>query len=321
MSNVTKTSNIAGANSEFAGVDAYFMRQLLARAKPYQIFMEPAQKAKLPDGESDTMRWRRQNVLPTATVALSEGVPPAGQEMTVMDQTVQLDQYGDYLTISDKVQYLISSPSMNDNMDLLAQQMGESLDEITREVLQSTGSVYDCQYGTNGNTPTELTAKDLRTVVKDLKGASGKMFTPVMRGENRNGTLPQRDAYWGMGHTDLEVDIEELASFVPVSKYPNPAMGRQAEIGSAGNIRIKLSPLGSVTPGTPDVYNFFVAARDGYGVVDNDSLTINHIFNDAKSGGTSNPLWQYSTQGWKAFFAAKVLNDSWLVKCRTTLAS
>lgn len=312
---------MAPTAAQFAGVTTYFNRQLLARAKPYQIFLEPAQKAKLPDGESDSYRWRRQNVLPTATVALSEGVPPAGSEMTVVDVDAKLEQYGDYLTISDKVQYLVSSPSMNDNMDLLAQQMGETMDELVSSTLQSTASVYNCQYGTNGQSPTELTAKDLRTVVKDLKGASAKMYTPIMRGENRDGTLPQRDAYWGLGHTDLEVDIEELASFVPLSKYPNPGMGKMGEIGSAGNIRIKLSPLGTLTAGSPDVYDFFVCGKDAYGAVDNDSLTINHIFNDAKSGGTSNPLWQYSTQGWKAFFATKILNDSWLLNCKTTLAS
>jgi len=239
--------------------------------------------------------------------------------MTVVDQTVQLEQYGDYLTISDKVQYLVSSPTMNDNMDLLAQQMGETHEELVREVLQAGASVYNCQYGTNGNTPTELTAKDLRTVVKDLKGASAKMYTPIIRGEPRDGTLPIRDAFWGLGHTDLEVDIEELSSFVPIAKYPNPAMGRLGEIGSAGNIRIKLSPLGSLTAGSPDIYDLFVVGKDSYGVVENDSLTINHIFNDAKSGGTSNPLWQYSTQGWKSFFASKILNDSWIISARCTL--
>ncbi len=318
MANVTNFGNIA-PGSEPAGKDAYFNKQLLARAKPYQQHRMAAQKAKLPDGESDVMRWRRQNVLPTATVPLTEGVPPAGSTMSVLDQTVTLEQYGDYLTISDKVQYLISSPTMNDNMDLLAQQNGETLDELARTVLEATGSVYNCQYGTNGNTPTELTAKDLRTVVKQLKGASAKMFTPIIRGENRDGTVPVRNAYWGMGHTDLEVDIEELASFLPVAKYPSPKLGRDGEIGSAGNIRILLSPLGSVTSGSPDVYNFFVAGRDAYGDVENDKLTIKHIFNDAKSGGTSNPLWQYSTQGWKAFYAAKILNDSWVINTKATL--
>lgn len=318
MSNITNTGNIA-PGSEAAGKDAYFVKQLLARAKPYQMHRMPAQKAKLPDGESDVMRWRRQNVLPTATVPLTEGVPPAGSTMTVVDQTVKLEQYGDYLTISDKVQYIVSSPSMNDNMDLLSQQMGETLDEVARSVLEANASVYNCQYGSNGNTPTELTAKDLRSVVADLKGASAKMFTPIIRGENRDGTVPVRDAYWGMGHTDLEVDIEELASFLPVSKYPNPKMGREGEVGSAGNIRILLSSLGSVTTGSPDVYNFFVAGRDAYGTVENDSGTIKHIFNDAKSGGTSNPLWQYSTQGWKAFYATKILNDSWIINTKATL--
>jgi len=319
MANITKMGNIA-PSSEPAGVDVYFNKQLQARAKPYQQHRLAAQKAKLPDGESAKMRWRRQNVLPTATVPLTEGVPPAGSTMDVVDITVELKQYGDYLTISDQVQYLVSSPTMNDNMDLLGQQYGETLDEVCRSVLEAGASVYNCQYGTNGNTPTEVTAKDFRAVVKDLKGASARYFTDVMRGENRDGTNPVRKGYWGMGHTDLEVDIEELASFQPMAKYPQPAMAKEGEIGSAGNIRILLSPLGSVTSGSPDIYNFFVCGRDAYGDVDNDSLSAKHIFNDAKSGGTSNPLHQYSTQGWKAFYAAKILNDSWLINCRATLA-
>ncbi|MDB4726207.1 N4-gp56 family major capsid protein [bacterium] len=313
MPNVTTTSNVSPQP------DVYFNRQLLARAKPFLIHGIPAQKARLPDGESDQMRWRRIQNLPTATVALSEGVPPSGSKLSVIDQTVQLQQYGDYITVSDKVTYIVSSPTLNDNLPVLAQQMAETLDELTRSVLETSASIYNCQYGDNGQTPTELTTKDLREVVKQLKGADGIMFEPRMGGSTNVGSEPVRAAFWMMMHTDLEVDLEELANFLPVAKYSKPEMAKDGEIGSVGNLRVLASSVGSVTSGSPDIYNMFCAARDAYGTVQLDKGMVSHIFNDAKSGGTSNPLWQYSTQGWKAFAANKLLNDSWLVNARATL--
>jgi|DEB0MinimDraft_3_1074331.scaffolds.fasta_scaffold07522_4 N4-gp56 family major capsid protein len=313
MPNVTTTSNVSPQP------DIYFNRQLLARAKPFLIHEIPAQKARQPDQESDQMRWRRIQNLPTATVPLSEGVPPAGSKLNVVDQTVKLSQYGDFLTVSDKVQYIVKSPTLNDNMPVLAQQLGETMDEITRSVLESTASIYNCQYGTNGNTPTEITAKDCSEVVKQLKGADAIMYEPMIPGEARDGTQPVRSSFWLLGHTDVEVDLEEIPAFLPASKYSDSRRVMTGEVGQIRNLRILLSSLGSITAGSPDVYNLFACGRDAYGTVEHSTGTISHIFNDAKSGGTSNPLWQYSTQGWKAFFAAKILNDSWLINMRATL--
>lgn len=315
MPNVTTTSDVS------AQPDVYFNTQLLARAKPFLIHQVPAQMARLPDGESDQMRWRRIQNLPTATVALSEGVPPSGSKLSVVDQTVQLQQYGDYITVSDKVTYIVKSPTLNDNMPVLAQQMAETLDELTRSVLETTASLYNCQYGDNGSTPTEVTTKDMREVVKQLKGADGIMFEPRIAASRDIGTEPVRAAYWCTLHTDLEVDLEELPNFQPVHKYAQPAMAKPGEIGALGNLRILASSVGSLISGSPDVYNMFCSARDAYGSVQIDKGMVQHIFNDAKSGGTSNPLWQYSTQGWKAFAGNKILNDSWIVRARATLDS
>ena len=217
------------------------------------------------------------------------------------------------------VEYTIESPTLNDNVKLLGQQMGESVDQVTMEELEASASVYQCSNGTNGYSISEMTDDDLDIVVETLMNASASMFSPLIEGCNKQGTTPIREAFWAMGHTKLMRDLNSLGSFVPTSQYPSQQSVLDAEWGSTDNIRWVLSPLGSVdTSQDPDVYNVFVVGQDAYGVVELNEGISEHIFKDYGSGGTEDPLNQRSTQGWKTLHTAVLLNQNWIRKVQCT---
>lgn len=307
MANMTGTSQVG------PGVDNYYDKLLLARAKPYLIHTMAAQQRNLPSKNSDTIKFRRYTNLSTATTPLTEGVSPNGQALDITDMTVQLQQYGDYVTLTDKVQYVIEDQILNESSKLLGQQMGETLDELTRDVLAATASVTSCTGGINGSTPTELTYSDIQGVVKALMGQSARMFVPSIKGKNEFGTAPIRAAYWALADTDLLDDLEDIDEFNQVANYPGGKGLNEAEWGSVGNTRWLLSPFGYVSSGT---YSCFICGEDAYATSKMNELSASNLFKPLGHG--DDPLNQRSTYGWKVMYASRILNDNWLVNLQCT---
>ena len=88
MANMTTTTEVD------AGVNNYYDKLLLARAKPYLIHSMAAQQRNLPAKNSAIIKFRRYTNLSTATTPLTEGVSPAGSALDKTDMTVELQQYG-----------------------------------------------------------------------------------------------------------------------------------------------------------------------------------------------------------------------------------
>jgi len=306
MANVTTTSQVGPA------VETYYDKLLLARARPYLIHTELAQKRALPAKSGNIVKFRRYSNLSTATTPLSEGITPAGQELGKTDMVVSISQFGDYVTITDVVQYIVEDQVLNESTDILAQQMGESMEELARDMLASTASVQLCSNGTNLGTPTELTSIDIKAVVKTLMGNSAKMFTPIIPGENKFGTSPVRQAYWGLASTDILDDLEACSDFVSTSQYPK-MQAMDAEWGSTGNVRWLLSPFGYSLSG---VYSCFIVGRDSYGMVELKEGTLKNVYKPLGHG--NDPLDQRCTMGWKTQMASRLLNDLWLVNLKCT---
>ncbi|MEF9895659.1 MAG: N4-gp56 family major capsid protein [Clostridia bacterium] len=64
-----------------------------------------------------------------------------------------------------------------------------------------------------------------------------------------------------------------------------------------------------------DVASTLVFGKDAYGVIDLEGKNVRAIIKNRGSAGTADPLEQISTVGWKvAGFAAKILQDAWLVR-------
>lgn len=305
MSQMTTTSNIPTA------VNNYYDKVLLERAKRELIFSIPAQKRNVPANSTDYIKFRRYSNLATATTPLLEGVTPTGKVMSITDITTKLNQYGDFVTVTDKVQYIVEDDVLNVNADVLGQQFGESIDELVRDVLDSTASVYNCSEGSNGGTPTELTAADIDTVVARLMSNDAKMFTPDIGGSSNFGTSPIEKAFWVLGHTDLVPDLRSIDGFEPTSAY-GQKVAVQGEYCSIGNTRWLLSSAGIESSGT---YGSVIVGQNAYATSEISEGVSKMIFQEP-----TDPLKQRSTQGWKSYFASTLLNENWMCKIQSTLA-
>lgn len=136
--------------------------------------------------------------------------------------------------------------------------------------------------------PTEITIADIDAVVQTLLGNDADFITNMMGGENKIGTAPVLDAFFGMGHTDLITELRNVTGFIEKAQYPKQEGVSVAEVGTASNVRFMLSSRGSISTGssllTNNIFNIFVTGSDAYGVVEQTSQSAAFIYHPPGHG-------------------------------------
>ena len=318
MSNINTTAQISDA------VGVWYGPTFLDIAVPMLIGNQFGQSVTIPRNRSERARWSRYEQLPEATTPLTEGVEPDGELVDVTRMDAILSQYGDLVIMTDVVELTVEDPVANKVNRRLAEQAGRTLDTLTFDVLKATGSIYNCEFGGNLKTPTEITQADIDAVVQTLFDNDAKMFTAIMGASQGIGTAPLDESYYCMTNTAIYRDLKDVESWVPINQYPKPEARKKGERGYTDNARWCMSSKAPLTlngdlAGTSTVYDWYMTGMDSYGVVDLEGGNIETIF--TPPGGPGDRLRQKSSLGWKAWHAAKILQDLWLIRGRATLSS
>ena len=312
MANVTTVAVLPPAVRE------YYDRLLLMTAYPQLIHTKFAQKRILPEKMGDTIVFRRYARLSTVPIPLSDGKTPPGAPLSASDIKARVDFYGNFVTITNQVELTVEDRVLNESTRLLAQNLAQTIDEVTRDVLASTSSVLQASNGTNGNTPTELTKADIDSAVQTLLKNDAEMISEVVVGRDAFGTAPVRPAFWGYIDTALLDDLEAVSNFEHSSNYPNQQTVLDAEWGVTGNVRWLYTSVGSVTAASPAVYNNFIIGKEAYAVVHLGSESGEFYVEPLGSAGSADPLHQRGSVGWQHPFVARILNDAFMLNLEAT---
>ncbi len=306
-------------------VNNFYNRTLLVRATPYLAHTMFAQVRDIPQNSgTDTIKFRRYGNLTAATTALTEGVTPTGSQLSITDLTAQLQQYGDFVTITDMVNYTTLDPILTEAAEILGDQAGDTLDQITRDVMVAGTTV---QYASSASARTDITAAmkitalEVREAVRTLQNANAK---PLMRRTDPStgyGTVPLNAAYVGIISPSQLFDLKADSAFVPVQKYTSQADVMPGEVGAIDDVRFIVSTNAKTYPtggaASAPVHIAMILARDFYGITRLAGKALENIIKPLGSGGTSDPLNQRSTSGWKALFVPKRLNEAFAVRLET----
>lgn len=310
----TTTTQVSSALS------AMYDRLLLMRARPHLIHTLFGQRRDLPAKSSKVIKFRRYTNLSVATTPIGEGVTPAGSQMAHSDLTAQVSQYGDFIEVSDVVDLTVEDAVITEAVELLGQQMGETIDTIVRDTLASTASSTNASSGLNGNTPTEITGDDIDTIVKTLMGQNALQISEIVMPSQEYATAPIAPSYFALADTDIWKDLKNTTDFVPIENYAGQQAVLESEVGATGKVRWCLSSNGYVTSESPVQYWCFMVGRNAYGLTELEGGSAATIIKSFESGGTSDPLEQRCSVGWKAFFVSRVLNDNFMHALEVTLA-
>jgi N4-gp56 family major capsid protein len=193
-------------------------------------------------------------------------------------------------------------------------------DQLTRDMLAATAGFINCVNGVNGDNPTEITRTDVDTVVRTLLDNNAYTILDNIEGENKFGTAPVRDAYFGLTSTKLTGSLDGVNGFIHKNQYPSPMNALRSEWGSIGNLRFLVSSIGSVTPAASNlgasVYNIFCVGMEAYACIEQDGYSAQFIYRPPIYDG---PLAMNSSVGYKFAEVPRITNDLWVINLRCTL--
>lgn len=305
-----------------AEVNNFYDRTLLFRAVPLFIHTRWAQIRDIPrKAGTTTIKFRRYSNLTAATTALSEGITPTGSQLSVTDITATVLQYGDFITVTDVLDYQSQDPVLMEAAEILGDQMGDTLDQLTRDVLAAGTNVYypgsNVARNTIGTTDL-ITVALIQKTVRLLKNNKSRRMTKMVNATTGYGTTPLNASYIGLVHPNTTYDLKSLTGYTSIEKYSSTNGTMEGEVGKVDEVRFVESPNCKVFTGAGaagiDVYATLVFGSDAYGTTRISGEAMKNIVKPLGSAGTADPLDQRATSGWKATFVAKILNNAFLVR-------
>ena len=161
----------------------FYSDYLIDAAEPELVHDQFAQKHPIPANGGKTIQFRRFAPLGKALTALTEGVTPDGQSLSMSTVEAAVRQYGGYIQMSDLLLLTAIDNNLTMATKLLGAQAGRTLDTITREVLvggdnvqyadESVSARYLLRGGNAGAADNNyLTVDCIRRAVRALKNAN-----------------------------------------------------------------------------------------------------------------------------------------------------
>lgn len=310
-SGVTTTANYDSM------ADKWAHRALLQRSKPRNVHNLFGRSFNLPQKNTSTMTFRRQENLNSDPVVLPEDADPAPDQVQKFDVDIKVQEFGKVVLLSRKVLLVVEDDTASETADNLSQCMHTMLDKVTRGVWESATPQISCLNGSNGNAITELNQIDWDRAIAYLDDNDTEKMAPMIEGTSRFGTGPIEESYWVACHVNLKPDLRALPSFVPTSQYGAQEYVLQAEFGAVQDARVVTSTLVSKSSDNPPQYRNTFLGANAYGYVSIDEVATEMIL---KPLGFNDYLNRFQSMGFSAFFNAGILDDSHIVALLSTKA-
>jgi len=285
----------------------YYDRRLIARALPTLVFTKFGQRRPIPRNSGKIIEFRKFASLGTALTALTEGVPPALQDLTPTAITATVIQQGGAIGLSDLVSTTTIDPIMEETVDLLAEQAAETLDVLTRDILVAGTTVQYASTATSRVTvgaAMTFTVAELREAVLTLR---------LNRARKINGF------YQAIIHPRTAHDLQGTTEWVTANNENQTGRVFDGSMGTLYGVKFWESDLAPVfvnagVGGTVDVFATLIFGADAYGIVDLAGHNLQTIHKPLGSAGTADPLDQQQSMGWKVTRTTKILNDANMIR-------
>ena len=317
--NMTMNINTTSDAALSAENKTFYDKALIEEATPNLIHDQFGQKRPIPKHGGRKIEFRKYASLPKALTPLTEGVTPDGKKLSVSTIEAEANQYGDYVCLSDVLDLTAIDNNALEATKVIGRQAGMTLDTITRNVLQSGTNVYYCPPGaadgTVGKQPEDRSqlTKDCRLTVSVVKRVASLM--KAANAPKINGS------YVCILHPYAAYDLMNDPKWEQMHQYCKTEEMYEGEIGRIAGVRFVESSEAAVYTGTendcPDglaVFGCLFMGEGAYGVTEVTGGGLQTIIKQLGSAGSSDPLNQRSTVGWKALKTAEILVEPYLYR-------
>lgn len=288
----------------------FYDKLLLKRLVGNLVYAKYGQKKAIPKNSGDTINFRRFNTLTPPASALTEGVTPTGNNATITVITATVQQYGDYMVVTDQLDLMSIDAVITEFTEMLGEQAGTVIDNVVRDVIYSGTSVRYAGSRASRATLTSadtITGDDIRLAVKDLRN---------------NKVKPFEDGYYIMFvDADVAYDLAQDTLWQDVSKYNGGKNIKEGEIGKIhGAKAVNVSnPKTFAGTSSLEVHGTLIFGKDAYAVVDIEGSKKPEIIVKPFGYG-DDPLNQRASIGWKALFTAVRLQELAMIRIESAVS-
>ena len=276
----------------------FYNKTLISRLTPQLLFAKYGQKKPIPKHEGDTVNFRKFNSLTAAVTPLTEGVTPNGSSIDVTKVEATVKQYGDFVTLSDKIDMVGIDPVVAETSAVLGEQAGLTVDTVVRDIVVAGTNVLYAGGGASASASKYLTGADVKKAVRALKKANAKPY--------------EGNSFIGIIDPETASDLMDDPMWQDVSKYNGGTAIMDGEIGKLYGVRFIETTNVKVAD---SIHATMIIGKDAYGVCDVEKgSTPQIIVKEAGSAGTADPLNQRSSVGWKTLFTAVRLNELAMIR-------
>ena len=283
-------------------LSTYYEKRFLDRLLKEFHFDKFGMKKVLPKGEGKVVRWNRWDNVSDDTTPLTEGTVPSGINLTSSQIEATVAGYGQFATATDFLIMTAINDTLSDYVDLLAYAAGKSLDALVRNEVDANGTSQFAnglanEAAVQADSTAVLDAAEIRKAVKTLRNLDVRPWDDEM--------------YRGIIHPFGEFDLlSETAagSAIQTIQHTDSMPIEKGMIGSLYGVKFfRSSHIRAVAPNT-NVYRHCIIGQNSYGTVDLESAQTQVITKQLGSGGSSDPLNQLATVGYKFYYATKMLD-------------
>jgi N4-gp56 family major capsid protein len=290
-------------------------RTLLERAVPALVHTRWGLKRNIPRRGGKSIEFRRLETITATTTALTEGTAPTETQLTFSNVQATVSQYGAYSKLTDLVDTQSYDPVLDETVEAYGEQMGDSLDQVVRNVLVAGTTVqYASTAGSRGavGCGMHMTYAEIREIMSTLKRVNAK---PVV--DNK---------FIGIIHSDTSRDMFADSDIITTFQNAGPRTGMNplitGEFGDFYGVRwIETSNariFASEGLSGADVYGTLIIGRNAYGVTELDAQSARAYIVPRDAPNKTDPLNQYMTVGWKAAITAVILNENFIGRVEHT---
>jgi len=296
----TSTATIA------AEVRQAYDRALLIQARPELVHCQFGSKKPIPKGQGNIINMRRVELLSPATTPLTEGVTPNGSALTVSNVPITVQQYGDYVALTDKVTWQSIDPLVIETISVQAQQAANTLDQLARDTFVTGASV---RYAGGQLSRSAVTSANIMT---------GLEIKRAVRTLKKNNAQRINGSYVCIVSPDTSMDIQGISEWLAVKEYSDRKDLYNGELGMLYGVRFVETTNAKIFVGQGsggiDVHCSLFFGQDAFGTSEIDGEALQTISSPLGSGGSSDPLAQRQTQAWKATWGSTILNDYFVTR-------
>ena len=246
----------------------FYDTELLENARIDMFYAQFGKRQPLPAGHKGTVEWRKWNTFARAS-KLTEGVIPTGQRFGATNLTGSINQYGTYVSISDKLQLRAYDDVIAGATEEMGASAAETQEALIRDALfVGTNVLYADKITLSNGAETAVTAASglvdnstytcrlTPTVVNKAVTKMKKNKVPRINGK-----------YYAVIHPSCTFDLRQSKEWIEAHKYAATEQIFNGEIGELHGCRFIENTFAPVLKGADlasDSRGLKINHADGY---------------------------------------------------------